>query len=245
MRPNLRLQRCWCCAGDNSNMTRRYELSKDPEFVRTWFRVKHPPSEWQPLWNIAPGQLAPVLRLNDDGSREIELARWGLLPKWSTDPTMAKHCATAMADRVTTQPAFRAAFKRRRCLVPATAFFTWAHSIDGRQPWRIFRANGLPMAFAGVWEFPHPAAEDPAWPTFAIIALGANSFLSHLSDRMPAIIEGDDHDRWLSAAPREAVDLLLPYSADPLSADPVSREINNPRNNRADLSAPTGPSLSA
>src|SRR5262245_45431421 len=105
-----------------------------------------------PRFNLSPGQTAPVIRLEDD-KPAVATLRWGLIPVWAKDPKIAFQCINARAETVATKPAFRSAFKKRRCLVPADGFYEWEKSPLGKLPWMFTRPNGAPFVFAGLWEW--------------------------------------------------------------------------------------------
>ncbi len=109
------------------------------------------PAEVTPRYNVAPSQLQPVVRLDKDGNRELAAMRWGLLPHWAKDKAIGYKTINARAETVATAPAFRDAFKRHRCLVPATGFYEWMKVAGGKQPYHISIISGEPFAFAGLW----------------------------------------------------------------------------------------------
>src|SRR5215468_4761743 len=109
--------------------------------------------ELEPRYNVAPTDVMPVCRLDRRGQREIAMLRWGLIPYWAADPKISYKTINARAETVATAPAFRAAFRNRRCLIPASGFFEWKKQPDGRkQPYLIEMRDGSPFSFAGLWE---------------------------------------------------------------------------------------------
>ena len=191
----------------------------------------------KPRYNIAPSQTVPVLRLNPAGRRELALLRWGLIPSWSKDPKIAYRTINARAETIATAPAFRAAFKKRRCLVPASGFYEWKKLDDGKQPYYIGMRDSAPFAFAGLWER-WDKGESPI-ETFTIITGEPNSLLADIHNRMPAILDPNDYDAWLSAADTAIPQALLqPFPAQLMTAHPVSKRVNTPKNDDAALIEP-------
>jgi putative SOS response-associated peptidase YedK len=187
-------------------------------------------------YNLAPSQLAPVVRRQpESGERHLDLLRWGLLPYWTKDPRQARKPINAKAETVASSGMFRDAFARRRCLVPAGAFFEWRKLDGGRkQPYAVARADGAPLALAGIWEgWRAPSGEIER--TFAIITTAANGLMAPVHNRMPVVIEAADWPVWLGEAEGDAAALLRPAAEDVLRLWPVSSRVNAPRNNDAGL----------
>lgn len=197
----------------------------------------------EPRYNIAPTQPIAAVRLGEDGERELTMLRWGLVPFWSKDAKGAGFATfNARAEGIEAKPAFREAYKRRRCLIPADGFYEWDKPPPGtpKQPYLIERADGRPFAFAGLWDrWKSPAGEVVQSAT--IITTQANEKMAALHDRMPVILDAADHASWLDPARPEAGGLLRPCPADWLTLRPVSRELNNWRNEGAELVAPLNP----
>jgi putative SOS response-associated peptidase YedK len=191
----------------------------------------------KPRYNIAPTQTVPVVRLNPAGRREIAMLRWGLIPFWSKDPKIAYRMINARAETVATAPAFRAAFKKRRCLVPASGFYEWKKLDDGKQPYFVGMRDGSSFAFAGLWER-WDKGEAPV-ETFTIITGEPNSLVAQLYDRMPVILDPYDYDAWLNAADTAIPQALLqPFPAQLMTAYPVSKRVNNAKNDDAAVMEP-------
>jgi putative SOS response-associated peptidase YedK len=164
--------------------------------------------------------------------------RWGLVPSWAKDARVG--LINARAEEVATKPAFRVALKKRRCLVPADAYYEWRQTgAKTKQPYAIALASGEPIAFAGLWESWRDAGGD-ALETFTILTTAANERLASIHDCMPVIVERKDYDRWLDADEKAAphADLLHPYAANQVRAWPVSDRVGNIRNNDASLLYP-------
>ncbi len=190
-----------------------------------------------PSYNIAPQSTQPVVRLNrDSGHREMALLRWGLVPFWAKDAKMAYSTINARAEEAASKPAYREALKRRRCLVPADAFYEWQRlDPKTKRPFAFALASGEPYAFAGLWESWRPKASADAAPleTFTILTTDPNELMEPVHNRMPVILEPKDYDRWLDPGDpaRLPVDLLRPYPAGRMKAWPVSDRVGNVRNN--------------
>jgi putative SOS response-associated peptidase YedK len=221
-------------------MCGRYVRKSTRREIAAWFAAEDLDAvEWGVSYNVAPQTFQPVVRLNrDTGMREITLMRWGLIPYWSKDSKIAFSTINAKAETVATAPAFRDAFKHRRCLVPADAFYEW-QKLDPKhkQPFAIALANQEPYGFAGVWErWKDPQTRE--WlETFSIITTDPNQLVAPLHNRMPVIIERKDYARWLGGgdASQPPLDLLRPFPAEQMIAWKVDRAVGNVRNDTAQL----------
>ena len=166
--------------------------------------------------------------------------RWRLVPFWAKDAKFGYTTINARAEEVATKPAYREALKRRRCLVPADAFYEWAW-IDpkSKRPFAFSLKSGEPYAFAGLWESWRPNDGD-ALETFTILTTDPNEVIEPIHNRMPVILEPDSYNRWLDAgdSTRPPVDLLQPYPAERMRAWPVSDRVGNVRNNDPELLEP-------
>ncbi len=198
----------------------------------------------RPRYNIAPLQWAPVVRAGGEGP-VLEELRWGLLPSWARDEKLASRCINARAESVATNPIFRNAFARRRCLVPADGYFEWQRSDRTRTPWRFVRADRQPILFAGLWEYWRgPGAEGgPGLPTFTILTTRPNAEAGRIHDRMPVIVDPDRAPLWLdTSAPRDAVlELTQPPPDGLLHAYRVSPVVNSSRNDVPECVRPRTP----
>jgi putative SOS response-associated peptidase YedK len=191
--------------------------------------------EWRSRYNLAPGETVPVMRAQAGGEgRSLEVAkmRWGLIPRWTKDAATATAPANARAESLAIRPAFREAFRLRRCLVPATGFYEWQGPSRRRQPYLFRLLDGTPLCFAGVWESWRDPADGRTIDTCAIITTAPNELVRVIHDRMPAILAPDEVGSWLDprlAEPRELAPLLHPYAADAMEAFPVTTRVNNTR----------------
>jgi putative SOS response-associated peptidase YedK len=159
--------------------------------------------------------------------------RWGLIPFWAKNAKMGLSTINAKAETVATAPAFREAFKARRCLVPADAFYEW-QKIDAKtkQPFAIGMKDGSPYAFAGLWERWKDPATREGLETFTVITTDPNEVIEPMHNRMPVIIQPKDYDRWLTPGDpeRPPVDLLRPFPAEQMAAWKVDRKVGSVKN---------------
>jgi len=189
-----------------------------------------------PRWNIAPTQDIAAVRAEADG-QHLALLRWGLVPHWAEDPSIGSRMINARAESLADKPAFRNAFRQRRCLIPIDGFYEW-QALDGgrrKQPYAIRRRDRAPMALAGLWErWPGPKGQPLPQPlqSATVVTTTANATLRAMHDRMPVVIAPEDWDLWLDPhAPLPMVqDLLRPAPDGDLEAYPVSTRVNNVRN---------------
>ena len=186
--------------------------------------------EQLPRYNIAPTQLVAVVRL-DDGQRVIKPLRWGLIPSWAKDARIGNSLINARSETVAEKPAFRAAFKKQRCLIPTTGFYEWvATGGKKKQPLHIGMIDGRPFALAGLWER-WSDAEGAVVESCTILTTTANDLMRPFHDRMPVILAPADYGTWLDPqTPIEALQALLrPYPAEGMVAVPVGSYVSNPR----------------
>jgi putative SOS response-associated peptidase YedK len=222
-------------------MCGRYASYLPPEAIARIFRTVNPLPNIDPNWNMAPTLDAMVVRRHPQtGERHLDLLNWGLLPYWTKgDPKQARRPINAKAETVATLPTFRDAFARRRCLVPAGAFYEWQR-VPGektKQPFAIARQDGQPMAFAGIWEGWRGEGGE-VLRTFAIVTTDANQVMAPIHNRMPVILEESDWPLWLGEREGEPGTLLHPAADDVLRVWPVSRAVSNVRNNGPELIEP-------
>ncbi len=220
-------------------MCGRFARQSTQDLLANWFGVDFETMpQFAPSYNVAPSSVQPVVRLNrDSGGPEFALLRWGLVPFWAKDSKFNFSTINARAEEAATRPAYREALKRRRCLVPADAFYEWQR-IDEKtkHPYAIALGNGEPFAFAGLWESWKPK-EGPPLESFTILTTDPNELLEPIHNRMPVILERSDYQRWLDPGDpvRPPVDLLRPYPAEKMRTWPVSDRVGNVRNNDPQL----------
>jgi putative SOS response-associated peptidase YedK len=210
-------------------MCGRYNLRATPAEIAQAFSLFRE-EQFTPRYNIAPTQAVPVIRQTDNG-RELSMMTWGLIPSWSKDAKGAARLINARADTVATKPSFRTAFKKRRCLIPATAFYEWKGAKPPKQPYAIGLKTGEPFAFAGLWEFWKSPDGEPV-ESCTIITTEANELVADLHDRMPVFLGPDEYDPWLDPEcdPAALQELLDPFPDDLMSYEAVSTFVNNARN---------------
>jgi len=214
-------------------MCGRFTLSNpDAEQLAAQFGVAALP-DLRPRYNIAPTQpVAAVRRAAGKAIREMALLRWGLVPAWAKDPTIGVRLINARAETAAEKPSFRVAFRRRRCLIVADGFYEWQKQQSGKQPYYIRLRGGRLFAFAGLWErWTGPDGQEIESCT--LLTTAPNDLLRPIHKRMPVILHPDDYALWLDPAvgDRQRLQpLLRPYPAAEMEAYPVSRRVNNPRN---------------
>jgi putative SOS response-associated peptidase YedK len=200
-----------------------YELGVPVESV--------PESAYRPRYNIAPTDDHWIVRVKYE-ERELLPAKWGLVNSWAADAKRAAAQINARSETVASAAAFRDAFRRRRCVVPADGFFEWAGARDARQPLWFHRPDGGLLLFAGLYETwePRPGVRQK---TFSIITTAANSLMAPVHDRMPVILAEDAVDDWLDPR-RDDLDylrlMLGPAPDGLLTATPVSPRVNSVKN---------------
>jgi putative SOS response-associated peptidase YedK len=229
-------------------MCGRYATSKTPDALADEFaaRVAESDLTFEPDWNVAPTKPAPIVierSSKDDrpGGREVLLAQWGLVPSWAKDPKIGSRMINARSETVAEKPAFAKAFAQRRAVVPADGYYEWFAGTAGKQPFFIAPKDRGTLAMAGLFEFWKANADAPWLITFTVITTTASDDLGHIHDRTPMMLVDDQIDAWLDPTPRPTEHLLgimTPAVPGRLDAWPVSTEVNNHRNNGAQLVEP-------
>lgn len=216
-------------------MCGRYTVIATPEQLRALFGYLEQPN-FPPRFNVAPTQPIAIVRLVN-GERHFALVRWGLLPSWVKDPKAFSLLINARGETVAEKPAYRAAMKRRRCLIPADGFYEWKAGGPRKQPYYIRAKSGQPLAFGGLWEtWTGPNGEE--LETAAIVTTEANETLAPLHDRMPVIIAPDQFDLWLGNGDEDtaaASALIKPAPNELLETYPVSTDVNRVANDNPKL----------
>jgi len=191
-----------------------------------------------PRFNIAPTQEAPVVRLSESGERELKELRWGLVPHWFKGPPKGSLMINARSEGLAEKPAFRDAFRKRRCLVPADGFYEWAKAGPGKQPYYFRMKDRTLFAFAGLWD--RCRLEGEVLETFTIVTCPPNSAVAPFHDRMPVILPRSAFDGWLKGPPAapDVGDLLVPCDPELMESFAVSTLVNSPTNDRPECIRP-------
>jgi len=227
-------------------MCGRYVQVSSPQLLAERFHVTETAvGERDADYNVAPSRSVPVVVQRDPDRRVLEEMRWGLVPSWAEDPTVGNRMINARAEGLATKASYKGPFRRRRCIVPADAFYEW-RAVAGRkrkQPVLLRARDGEPLAFAGLWDTWRDR-DDPGSPwlvTCVIITTEANETVRPIHDRMPALLAPDAWDRWLDPGitdPAEVAPLLVPAPPEVLVATEVGTAVNDVRNNGPELVAP-------
>jgi putative SOS response-associated peptidase YedK len=199
--------------------------------------------DMKPRYNIAPTQDIAAIRQHAEQGRELTALRWGLIPFWAKDKSIGNRMINARAETVAEKPAFRAAYRRRRCLVLADGFYEWHKEGEGKTPYFISLASGEPFAFAGLWENWQSKESDESIQSATLLTAAADDFMATLHHRMPVILVPDAADRWLEGDD-DVVDYALRHGPE-LKAWPVDHRVNNPRNEGVNLIDAAGPVISS
>jgi putative SOS response-associated peptidase YedK len=206
--------------------------------IREELRVVGEPSA--PRWNVAPGGESDVIR-EEDGERRITTARWGLVPPWAQDESIGFKTFNARSPSLAEKPAFREAFKKRRCLVPMDGFYEWERTRSGKQPWFIRLREG-PMGVAGLWE--RRETKGATLDSFTIVTCPSNDLLQPIHDRMPVILTPDRWETWLDPTlhdPDALQALLVPADPTLMERYTVSPRVNATTDDDPGLVEPWAP----
>jgi putative SOS response-associated peptidase YedK len=215
-------------------MCGRFTLRSPASVIAEQFSVFEVP-DLQARFNIAPSQPVPVVRQQPD-SRTLSMFRWGLVPHWAKDISIGNSLTNARSETVASKPAFRSAFKKRRCLIVADGFYEWQRTEKQKQPYFIHRRDDRPFAMAGLWE--SWDGGEGVTESCTIVTTEANDLMRPIHDRMPVILPQDEYATWLDVS-QDGGDSLLeklkPYAGDDFEAYTISTRVNSPRNDGAEL----------
>lgn len=217
-------------------MCGRYASDLPPETIRELWEIHRGFPNFPPSYNAAPTQKLPIVRETAEG-RELAIAEWGLIPFFSKTGKSEYSTINARAETVREKPMFRGPFKSRRCIVPASGYFEWTGPKGDKIPHYFTRADGQPMALAGLWDRWQSADKAETKESFTIVVTAANQFAGQFHDRMPVILEKDAWDLWMKGEPEIAEALMIPAREKVLTQRIVSKDVNNVKNNRPDLLA--------
>jgi putative SOS response-associated peptidase YedK len=223
-------------------MCGRYASSRDARDLASAFEVEEPPEEViPPSWNVAPTDPVYAVLQRED-RRLLRVLRWGLVPSWAKDAKGAARLINARQETVTQKPAFRAAYQRRRCLLPADGYYEW--QVDGtrKQPWFLTSREDGPLAMAGLYEV-WSQGEERLW-TCTVITTSASDELGHIHDRTPLLVPREEWGRWLDPTVEDpGGHLLVPAVGGALDAWPVGTAVGNVRNDGPELVQPVEPDV--
>jgi len=224
-----------CSAGILSgvgDMCGRFTLTDPDQGLAVQFNLPNVP-EMKPRYNIAPTQPVAAVRVPAaDAERELTMLVWGLIPPWAKDPAIGSRMINARSETVAEKPAFRAAFKRRRCLVAADGFYEWQKVDGGKQPYYIRMCDGRPFAFAGLWEY-WESPDGSVIESCTLLTTKPNDLIAQVHNRMPVIVHPTDYDLWLDPQVQDAGRLqpvLCAFPSAEMDAYAVSRLVNSPKN---------------
>jgi putative SOS response-associated peptidase YedK len=214
----------------------RYSSDLKWEDFAKLYDLPMPQWNFEPSYNVCPTDQVPVIIPNND-ARRLVLMRWGLVPNWWSKPLKELRMATfnARAETVAEKPFFREAFKRSRCLMPASGYYEWVDGPDGKQPYYFTRRDGQPLTFAGIFDAWHDRAAGKGIQSCSMVITEPNKFAAEVHDRMPVILERDQFDTWMRTKDvGEASELLKPAAEDLLARRPVSKRINSSKTPKED-----------
>ncbi len=223
-------------------MCGRFTLRAPASAIAEHFGLPGEVPPMAPRYNIAPSQPVPAVRLHSTATpqRGLVRLRWGLIPHWAKDPAIGNRMINARAETVARKPAYKAAFRRRRCLVPADGFYEWRKNGRRRQPYFIRLPDDGLFAIAGLWES-WEGPDHSVVESCTLLTTEPNELVRPIHNRMPVILPPEHYDCWLDPAEQNLArlaPLLRPYPADLLRADRVSTLVNSPRNDSPECIAP-------
>lgn len=224
-------------------MCGRFTLRIDAEAVARAFDARRGGLDRPPRYNLSPTDPVTVVRLSEeDGGREMAEARWGLVPHWVDEPAdFDLTLINARSETAAEKPAFRDAFRARRCLLPADGFYEWVRVNGGKQPWFVHRADDRPFAFAGLWDR-WEGPDGRRLESATILTCEPDEVVAELHDRMPVVLPPDRWDGWMDpgADPDGLTSFLRPYRRNEraFEAHPVSRDVNRPDRDGPELVEP-------
>jgi putative SOS response-associated peptidase YedK len=221
-------------------MCGRFLLSKSPDEIARWFATRNATPNSPPRYNVAPTHDVLAVRFDPaTGERTLDALRWGLVPYWAKDIKIGASLINAKAETIAEKPAFREAFKSRRCLIAADGFYEWK-KLDAktRQPYAIVMKDRCLFGFAGLWERWKDKASGEVVRSCTIVTTTPNEICAPIHDRMPAIVAPEDYGKWLGesdADPVRLLRMLRPFPAEAMMAFPVDARVGNVKNDDAGL----------
>jgi putative SOS response-associated peptidase YedK len=221
-------------------MCGRFAFQSPHETVAQLFSLPDALPDYVPRWNITPASEVAAVRVSGAGRRELVLLHWGLVPSWAKERSIGTRLINARAETLAEKPSFRAAFRRRRCLLLADGYYEWRVVANGKQPYYLHARDQNPFGMAALWE----SWNDPAsgvLESCVIVTREAAGAAREVHDRMPAIIAPDSYAAWLDPANHDGSSVAPLLGGEPrveLAAYPVSRRVNSPRNEGPELIVP-------
>ena len=217
-------------------MCGRYSFAPDLKIVNEHYDISVNDGDLTPNYNCAPSQLLPVI--TNDKSIGFNFFRWGLIPFWAKDISIGNKLINARSETILEKPSFRNAFRQRRCLVPADAFYEWKQEVKEKIPYRIFLKNQNIFSMAGIWEKCKLSNGETIF-SFAIITTQPNTLMTKIHNRMPVILDKKGEDLWINNTDeKELTNLLKPFPAEQMTAYRISNLVNSPRNNSPKIIEP-------
>lgn len=222
-------------------MCGRFTLIARREEMLHEYGVDDIPLEYQPRYNVAPGQIVAVVGKRATSGRGLANLSWGFVPRWVQDPKALSKPINARSETLLEKPMFRDAFRERRCLIPTTGFYEWTKHGKTKQPHYIRLKGGKPFAYAGLWDV-WTGPDNTKLGTCCIITTTANDLLKPLHDRMPVILRHEDYEAWLdlNTPIAELQAKLVPYPAEEMEHLPVGFAVNRVANDGPECLAPAG-----
>ncbi len=223
-------------------MCGRFTNKAKPEQIKKEFKVgAKNPNLYQPRFNIAPSQMIDVV-FEPEGERVLSQLKWGLVPNWAKEADIGNRMINARAETITEKPSFREAFKSRRCIIPTTGFYEWQKKGTGaKQPYYFYLKEKEVFGFAGLWEEWLDKQTGELLETCTIITTEANDVLKPVHDRMPVILKAENYDEWLDVKEKNTErlqKLLVPYAFEEMNSHTVSKSVNIPNVDAAELIKP-------
>ncbi|MDQ3635861.1 MAG: SOS response-associated peptidase [Aridibacter sp.] len=216
-------------------MCGRFTQKNDKKTVEKKFDVEISKTKlFNKSYNIAPTQIIGAIRVIEN-AREYANLKWGLIPHWSKDDSFASKLINARAETLAEKASFRDAYKKRRCLIPASGFYEWEKTANGKQPHYFYLKDKGVFGFGGLWEEWLDKESGELIETFTIITTEANEVLEPIHNRMPVIIKENDYEKWLNESVSNITDLLKPFDANKMTSNTVSKAVNTPTNNSPEL----------
>lgn len=213
-------------------MCGRFSFAFTDKIIEERFDVDIEKDDFIPRYNCAPSQNLAVI--TNENPRKLSYYKWGFVPFWAKDISKGIKMINAKAETIFEKPAFHNAIKSRRCLIPADSFYEWKHDKE-KTPYRILMKDESPFAIAGIWEIWNDAEGKPFF-TFSIITTEANDFMKDIHHRMPVILCAANEKKWLASKNTDEINSLMkPFQSEQMKAYPISKLVNSPVNNSAEI----------